>query len=215
MPTSPQRARKSPTATSATKAPAKTAGTRRRADAQRSIAAIVTAALECFRKDPGVSLTAVASAAGVSRVTLYAHFPSRETLLEAVLAHSVERADAALAAQRLEEGHASEAFSRLVQSSWGILEQHAFLLGISEGIVPAAQLRKHHAKVLGRVEAVLRRGQEEGAFRTDLPTSWLVTTFYSLLHAAALEGQQRHLKKKDIPGILDRTLASILRADTA
>ncbi|MDT0614060.1 TetR/AcrR family transcriptional regulator [Streptomyces lancefieldiae] len=216
MSTSPQRARKSPPAASAPKAsPAKAAGPRRRADAARNIAAIVDAALDCFRKDPGASLTAVANAAGVSRVTLYAHFPSREALLAAVLAHSVERADAALAAQRLEEGDAGEAFSRLVRSSWGILEQHAFLLSIAEGTVPASQLRKHHAKVLGRVEAVLGRGQEEGAFRTDLPTNWLVTTFYSLLHAAALEGEQRHLKKKEIPGILDRTLTSILRADSA
>ncbi|MEF9907262.1 TetR/AcrR family transcriptional regulator [Streptomyces sp. P9-A2] len=194
--------------------PSKAAGTKRRADAERSIAAIVTAALDCFRKDPGVSLTAVASAAGVSRVTLYTHFPSRETLLDAVLEHSVERADSALAAQRLDEGHAEEAFSRLVRSSWDVLEQHVFLLSIAEGTVPAAQLRKHHAKVLGRVEAVLKRGQEEGVFRTDLPTNWLVTTFYSLLHAAALEGEHRHLKKKDIPWILDRTLTSILRADT-
>lgn len=213
MPPPPRARKPSPAATEAS--PRRTAGTRRRADAERSIASIVSAALECFRKDPGVSLTAVAAAAGVSRVTLYAHFSSRESLLDAVLEHSVERANAALTAQRLEEGDAGEAFSRLVTSSWDVLEQHAFLLSVCEGVVPAAQLRKHHAKVLGHVEEVLRRGQQEGAFRTDLPTSWLVTTFYSLLHAAALEGEHRHLKKKEIPGILDRTLTSILRADTA
>ncbi|MGW9434779.1 TetR/AcrR family transcriptional regulator [Streptomyces sp. NPDC055607] len=184
---------------------------RRRADAERSIAAIVTAALDCFRQDANVSMAAVAAAAGVSRVTLYAHFPSREALLDAVLAHSVEEADAALSAQRLDEGPADEAFSRLIRSGWRVLERHAFLLSASEGVISPARRRRHHKKVLARVEGVLLRGQEEGVFRTDLPLGWLVTTFYCLLHAAAAEADARHLKTKSIPDILDRTLSSALR----
>ncbi|MCM1969358.1 TetR/AcrR family transcriptional regulator [Streptomyces sp. NPDC002812] len=184
---------------------------RRRADAERSIAAIVAAAIDCFRQDPNVSLTAVASAAGVSRVTLYAHFPSREALVDAVLDHSVGQADAALQAQGLDEGPADEAFSRLVRSGWRILERHAFLLAASEGVITPARRRAHHEKVLARVERVLVRGQAEGVFRTDLPLPWLVTTFYSLLHAAGAETDARHLKVKDVPDILDRTLSSILR----
>lgn len=185
---------------------------RRRADAERSIAAILAAALDCFCQDPNVSMTAVASAAGVSRVTLYAHFPSREALLSAVLEHSVAEADAALQAQGLDEGPADEAFSRLVRSGWRILERHAFLLAASEGVISPARRRTHHTKVLARVERIILRGQEEGVFRTDLPLEWLVTTFYSLLHAAAAETDARHLKVKSIPDILDRTLSSILRA---
>ncbi|MCP3759060.1 TetR/AcrR family transcriptional regulator [Streptomyces sp. TBY4] len=185
---------------------------RRRADAERSIAAIVTAAIDCFRQDPHVSLTAVASAAGVSRVTLYAHFPSREALVDAVLDHSVGEADAALQAQGLDEGPADEAFSRLVRSGWRILERHAFLLAASEGVITPARRRAHHERVLARVERVLVRGQAEGVFRTDLPLAWLVTTFYSLLHAAGAEADARHLKVKEVPDILDRTLSAVLRA---
>ncbi|WP_455353262.1 TetR/AcrR family transcriptional regulator [Streptomyces sp. SYSU K217416] len=188
---------------------------RRRADAERSITAIVAAALDCFAQDPNVSMTAVASTAGVSRVTLYAHFPSREALLDAVLAHSVEQADAVLQGQRLDEGPADEAFSRLVRSSWRILERHAFLLSASDGVIAPARRRTHHEKVLGRVERILLRGQEEGVFRSDLPLGWLVTTFYSLLHAAAAEADARHLKARNVPDILDRTLSSILRSSHA
>ncbi|MER7107234.1 TetR/AcrR family transcriptional regulator [Streptomyces sp. NPDC000229] len=184
---------------------------RRRADAERSIATIVAAALDCFLRDPQVSMSAVAGAAGVSRVTLYAHFPSREALLDAVLVHSVEQADAVLQGRQLDEGPADEAFSRLVRSSWRILERHASLLSASEGLITPARRRKHHEKVLGRVERILARGQEEGVFRSDLPMNWLVTTFYSLLHAAAAETGARHLKAADVPDLLDRTLSSILR----
>ncbi|MFF8293403.1 TetR/AcrR family transcriptional regulator, partial [Streptomyces sp. NPDC016309] len=70
-------------------------------------------------------------------------------------------------------------------------------------------------KVLGRVERILTRGQHEGTFRTDLPMTWLVTTFYSLLHAAAAEADTRRLKAGDVPDVLDRTLTSILRSPDA
>jgi AcrR family transcriptional regulator len=65
--------------------------TRRRADAERSIAAILDAGLACFGTNPDVTMTAVARAAGVGRVTLYAHFPSRQALLEAVMAHAITK----------------------------------------------------------------------------------------------------------------------------
>ena len=50
---------------------------RRRSDAERSIAAIVGAAVEAFGRRSDVSMSEIATAAGVGRVTLYAHFPSR------------------------------------------------------------------------------------------------------------------------------------------
>ncbi|MFF8288666.1 TetR/AcrR family transcriptional regulator [Streptomyces sp. NPDC016309] len=188
---------------------------RRRADAERSIATIVAAALDCFVRDPHVSMTKVATAAGVSRVTLYAHFPSREALLDAVLAHSVEQADTLLHQQNLDDLPADQAFSRLIHSSWRILERHAFLLAASEGVIAPARRRTHHRKVLGRVERILTRGQHEGTFRTDLPMTWLVTTFYSLLHAAAGEAAARRLRTSEVPDVLDRTLTPLLRQPPA
>ena len=50
---------------------------RRRSDAERSIAAIVGAAVDAFGRRSDVSMSEIATAAGVGRVTLYAHFPSR------------------------------------------------------------------------------------------------------------------------------------------
>jgi hypothetical protein len=52
-------------------------------------AAVVAAATRVFCEQPQVSMADIARAAGVGRVTLYAHFPSREALLEAVLAGTI------------------------------------------------------------------------------------------------------------------------------
>ncbi|MDQ0948578.1 AcrR family transcriptional regulator [Streptomyces phaeochromogenes] len=188
---------------------------RRRADAERSIGSIVAAGLECFREDPNASMTAVARAAGVSRVTLYAHFPSREELFEAVLAYSVSEADKALEAQELDSGPADESMVRMVRSCWRILAQHSFLVTASEGLVGEPRRRRQHRKVLDRVDRLIARGQEEGVFRTDLPRPWLVTVFYSLLHAAAGETGARRLKAGEAASTLERTLLAVLKKPEA
>ena len=63
---------------------------RRRADADRSIQAIRQAALEALASDPDASMAEIARRAGVVRATIYAHFPTRESLLDAVMEHAVD-----------------------------------------------------------------------------------------------------------------------------
>src|SRR5216684_4659102 len=76
-------------------------GRERRADARRNIAAILDAALLCLARDPDASIADIAQAAGVGRVTLYGHFKSRADLIDAVLARTLEHADALLDAADL------------------------------------------------------------------------------------------------------------------
>ncbi|MGV9311854.1 TetR/AcrR family transcriptional regulator [Streptomyces sp. NPDC003691] len=210
MPTSSSR--RTPSGSAGRPAPGPSGGAaRRRADAERSIVSIVAAGLECFREDPNASMTAVARAAGVSRVTLYAHFPSREELFEAVLAYSVSEADRALAAQELDTGPADESMVRMIRSCWRILDQHSHLVTASEGLVGEPRRRRQHRMVLDRVDRLIARGQEEGVFRTDLPRPWLVTVFYSLLHSAAAETTARRLRAKEAAAVLETTLLATLR----
>jgi TetR/AcrR family transcriptional repressor of mexCD-oprJ operon len=50
------------------------------------------------------------------------------------------------------------------------------------------------------------RGQVEGSVRSDLPRSWLVTTFYSLMHAAAEEVDSGRLPQAAAADALQATL---------
>ena len=95
-----------------------TAGGRRRAIADRNVAAILDAAEELIRAHAPVTIAGVATAAGVSRVTVYAHFATAEALLEAVVERAVGHSAAILAAARPAEGPAVTALERLLVTGW-------------------------------------------------------------------------------------------------
>jgi TetR/AcrR family transcriptional regulator, mexCD-oprJ operon repressor len=167
--------------------PAKAAGTTtKRADAQRNIAAIVDAATECLSRDPGASTSEIAKAAGVGRVTLYGHFPSRSDLVDAVFAHAIEGGEAALGQVDL-TGDPRAALARLIESSWHLVDRFRALLVAAQETLPPGRVRELHADPMARVEGLIERGRKEGVFRTDLPTSWLVGSMHSVMHGAADE----------------------------
>jgi AcrR family transcriptional regulator len=63
-----------------------------RADAQRNRARLLEAAVLAFSKDcPDVTLDAIAKDAGVGIGTLYRHFPTRESLVEAAYRNELDR----------------------------------------------------------------------------------------------------------------------------
>jgi TetR/AcrR family transcriptional repressor of mexCD-oprJ operon len=176
-----------------------------RADAQRSIATIVRSAAELFSRRPEASMTDVARAAGVGRVTLYGHFPTREALVAAAVEHAVHEAAGAIDAAALDDGPADEALVRLVRLAWPILDRHRGLHAAAGALRPS-HLRERHEALFRRIEALIKRGQDEGAFRTDLPASWLAAVAYNLTHAAAEEVTERRLSSDDAAAVLERTL---------
>ncbi|HEU5156472.1 MAG TPA: TetR/AcrR family transcriptional regulator [Streptosporangiaceae bacterium] len=192
-------------------APARSAG-RRRADAERNIEAILDAARACFRRGPAPSMTEIARTAGVGRVTLYGHFPSREALLEAVLERTLQQANAALESVDVDSGPADEALARLIGSSWRIVDEHRNQLAAALEHLGPDRVRDRHADALARVERLIARGQAAGVFAQDVPLGWLVTTFYTLMHAAAQEADQGNLSPEIAPGVLTRTLLGALSA---
>jgi AcrR family transcriptional regulator len=162
------------------KAPAK------RADAQRSIAAILDAATESLSRNPDASVSEIAKVAGVGRVTLYGHFPSRADLVDAAFAHAIEAGHDALEAVDL-GGDPRLALARLIESSWQLVDRFRSLLLAAQSVLPPGRIRALHEEPMQRVQQLIERGQEENVFRSDLPTSWLVGTMHSVMHNAADE----------------------------
>ena len=176
-----------------------------RADAQRNIAAILDAATECLAREPEMSIAGIAAAAGVGRITLYGHFKTRADLVDAVLARTVERADAILDATDT-TGDPGEALARLVASSWQLVHQFRNILLAAQRELPAERIRGVHDRILRRVRSLIEQGQHAGTFRTDMPEQWLITTAYSLMHGAAEDAAAGRLDAGDAPGLITATL---------
>ncbi len=176
-----------------------------RADAQRSVAAILDAALACLARNPQASIADIAAAAGVGRMTLYGHFSSRAELIDAAFGRAVRLADEELAAVDL-TGDPRAALVRLAASSWQIIDQYRMLLGVAEQALPPERIRAHNDQPMRRVQALIERGQREGAFRADLPAPWLVAVFYSVMHGAAAEISAGRLAAAGAPAAITATL---------
>lgn len=183
---------------------------RRRADAERNIAAILTAAGELFGRGHAPAMGEIAAAAGVRRATRYAHFPSRELLLDAVVERTIAETDAKLTSLHLDRDSADVALTRLVRTSWPMLDRHRRLRTVALAELGSERLRRHHDRALHHLDRLIRRGQDDALFRTDLPRDWLTTTFYAVLHAAADEADAGRLTPGDAPDLLAATVLSLL-----
>ena len=176
-----------------------------RADARRNIAAILDAATDCLARDPEMSIAGIAAAAGVGRITLYGHFSTRAELVDAVLARTIEHADAILDGTDI-GGDPADALARLVGASWQLVHQFSNILVAAHRELPAERIRGVHDPILRRVQSLIRRGQRAGTFRTDLPEHWLTTTAFSLMHAAAEDAVAGRIEPGDAAGLITATL---------
>lgn len=157
----------------------------RRAVSERNLEAILDAAEVVLERSGQPSITAVAAEAGVSRVTVYSHFPTLEALLEAVVERGVTRAAATIDAARPDEGPPFEALERVISAGWDQVDRHSGMAHAAAEHLGAAAMERAHAAGYERIRALVKRGRREGDFRTDLPVEWLVTATFALIHACA------------------------------
>jgi AcrR family transcriptional regulator len=191
--------------------PAETAAPRRRrADADRSVAAILDAALEALASDPDSSMSAIARRAGVVRATIYVHFPTRESLLDAVMEHAVAQVAEAARGAEPDRGEPVEALERVLLATWRQLAHFHALLALNTARLPAEELHRRHLPVLDQLQPLLERGRKQGAFRSDLPVSWQLAVLRAIVHTASREIQGgRITEAKAEAAMLSTALAAI------
>lgn len=182
----------------------------RRADAERNREAIIDAAVRCLGADPRAGMADIARAAGVGRVTMYGHFESRAELVEETFSRTMHRAEAALRDVDM-TGEPMEALERLVAASWRIVSDSRLILQAAEEELGAEAVKRLHEDPLARVRRLIRRGRSSGVFRRDVPVHWLVTCFYTLLHAAAEQVRSGQLPDGSADHVVWATVASLFR----
>ncbi|MET8861894.1 TetR/AcrR family transcriptional regulator [Nonomuraea sp. NPDC004580] len=184
----------------------------RRADARRSRAAILDAAIKLLDARPDASVDAIATAAGVTRQTVYAHFPSRQRLLTAVLDRLTEEAVAEMDAADLDTGPAADALLRLIDAGARAAGRHTKLMQhLSTLPVPPGEDQTRHTPVANRLRRIIERGRQTGEFDNHLPVDWLIAAVITLSHAAGEERTAGRLPAAEADEALRISLLRLLR----
>lgn len=160
------------------------ATTRRRADARRSIGAILSAARIVLGERPDASVEEIAIAAGVSRQTVYAHFPSREALIKALVQAAGDEALVAIDAARLDTVAPADALRQFLDVGWELIRRNPHLLLPALSGNPPGRGESHDAGT-ARLEQIIRRGQHSGDFDPSPPATWLTAAVIGLFRAAS------------------------------
>ena len=189
-----------------------TAGVRqhpREALAERNAEAILDAAERLLARGQQTSVSALASEAGLSRPTVYAHFPDRRRVLEALVERTVRQAMATLEAAEPERGPALAALQRLLATGWEEIGRHEAIGVAAAGQLNAEAMRRSHESARAVIRRLVERGRREGAFRSDLPTGWLITSSLALIHAAAEEVRAGELHAQAALDVLTATVTGL------
>ncbi len=134
---------------------------RRRADADRSVAAILDAGLEALASDPDSSMSEIARRAGVVRATIYVHFPTRETLLDAVMEYAIGQVVESMRGAEPQRGEPVEALERVLRATWRQLGQFpACSPSTRRGSRPRSYTGVS-VPMLDQLEPLIKRGQKQ------------------------------------------------------
>lgn len=137
-----------------------------RRDAVENRAGILDAARSALSVDPYASVDVIARSAGLSRRTLYGHFDDREALIRELISTGAQRFNAI--AESVTDADARLTLARLTARLWheAAHVQVAAALALDEAHV------QHTADALAplrrTVAALVRRGQDDASFRSDL-----------------------------------------------
>ena len=124
----------------------------------------------------------IARAAGVSRQTVYAHFPTREALLDAVIEKATAEVTAAFDAAGLDDLPPSAALVQLLEAGWQVAARYPLAWHLPA--VSQEQDASRHAPVLDRMLNMISRGQDSGELDATLPPGWLLTASLAVGRAA-------------------------------
>jgi AcrR family transcriptional regulator len=181
----------------------------RREVAARNVEAVLDAAERLLRAGRPLTFSALSEEAGVSRPTVYAHFPGRQAVLAALVERAVGEELTAIEEADPDAGPAAEALKRLVTSGWQHLARHLDIVRAAHAEPGAIPAHGQHEEVLRVIGTLIRRGQREGAFRRDLPADWLASSCLALVHNAARAVNEGTIDPGRVGAVLGTTVADL------
>ncbi|MFE3327219.1 TetR/AcrR family transcriptional regulator [Streptomyces sp. NPDC059176] len=157
---------------------------------------VLRAAAALLARKSTATMDEVARAAGIGRATLHRHFAGRDALVRALEALGIQEFEVAIDRAGIDEGDACGALRRLIAEMEPCAPLLAFLVTENQ-LFEGEQINEGWARLDARVSSLFRRGQEQGAFRIDLPPAWLTEALYGLIGSCAWAVMDGRVAKND------------------
>ncbi|MFH8253516.1 TetR/AcrR family transcriptional regulator [Streptomyces roseolus] len=150
-----------------------------RADAERSVRAILEAAERVLAEDPGASMEQIAAAAGVARTTIHRRFAHRQALIEALATSAARQLAQAVDDGRPDTAPPLVAMHRITANVLQVKGAWTFALGLSDD--PGSEAFALQQDIGRRCVAVLRRAQDDGLIDEAADLDWVRRVYYALI----------------------------------
>jgi AcrR family transcriptional regulator len=153
-----------------------------RADAERSVRAILEAAERVLAEDAGASMEQIAEAAGLTRITVHRRFANRQALLEALSVSAMQQLLEAIEEARPSSAPALVAMYRVTANVLRVKSAWRFTLTHNTSLSEAAAAL--WADIDARTVELLARAQREGLLAQATDLDWMRQVYYALLSEA-------------------------------
>jgi AcrR family transcriptional regulator len=168
-----------------------------RSDAQRNRERILDVAKDAFtRLGADASLDDIAKQAGVGAGTLYRHFPTRDTLIEAVYRSEVEKLAAA------ERKFSATMAPMEALRAWMLLfvdhiAAKQIIAPALNSVIggPSKLYESSHGLIRGAIDALVEHAIKSGEIRSDLEPFDLLRALIGVSHVASGPGWQQSARR--------------------
>jgi AcrR family transcriptional regulator len=153
-----------------------------RADAERSVRAILEAAERVLAEDASASMEQIAEAAGLTRITVHRRFANRQALLEALSVSAMRQLLDTIEDARPNSAPALVAMYRVTANVLRVKSAWRFSLTHHTSLNDAAATL--WAEIYARTGELLSRAQREGLLAPTTDLDWMRQVYYALLTEA-------------------------------
>lgn len=153
-----------------------------RADAERSVRAILEAAERVLADQPGASLEQIAEEAGLTRTTVHRRFANRQALVDALAVSAKQQLAEAIDEARPDAAPALVAMYRVTANVLRTKSAWRFTLG--NPLADTSAATAIWAEITARTLELLARAQREGVLDPAADLEWTRQVYYALLSEA-------------------------------
>jgi AcrR family transcriptional regulator len=168
-----------------------------RTDAARNRGRIVAAATEVFaERGLDASVTEVAERAGVGSATVFRRFPTKQDLVDAVIADQLDAvlADAAAAAADPDPRRGLEAFCERTCKAQA--HDQGFKEAVSARMLDHEPLRRRAGEVMEHLRTIVDRAKAAGLVREDVAAEDLPVLLHAVASAGTFDPGQEGLHRR-------------------